>query len=138
MKRWAKSYSIIDHALLHGGYLRRLGHRALALYLFYAVVGDAEGRNFYSAKTITDILRLSFEELAAAKRELSDSGLIESCGRDVWVKNLSYQHDTIARPCRAGSAHEGRNKTFVPADRGGTWHTPLEVLEAVLLRKGGG
>jgi len=53
MMRQAKSYSIIDHYLLHGGYLHRLSHEAMVLYLFLALVGDKSGRSFYADATIT-------------------------------------------------------------------------------------
>jgi len=32
--RWARSHSIIDHDLLQGGYLHRLRHESIILYLF--------------------------------------------------------------------------------------------------------
>jgi len=57
--RWARSYSIIDHQILHGRYLHRLTHEALALYLFLVVVGDRQGRSFYADRSTTEILRLS-------------------------------------------------------------------------------
>ena len=45
--RWAKSYSIVDHGLLHGGYFHRLSHEAPSLYLFLVVVGDRDGKSYY-------------------------------------------------------------------------------------------
>ncbi|OGP96081.1 MAG: hypothetical protein A2157_19010 [Deltaproteobacteria bacterium RBG_16_47_11] len=36
--RWARSYSIIDHQILHGRYLHRLSHESISLYLFLVVV----------------------------------------------------------------------------------------------------
>lgn len=74
--RWAKSYSIIDHQILHGGYLHRLSHEAMVLYLFLVVVGDREGRSFYADTTIIDILRLDSTELSSARLELEKEGLI--------------------------------------------------------------
>jgi len=83
MKRQARSYSIVDHELLHGGYLERLTHRALALYLFLAVVGDYEGKSFYSDFSVGDILRMGHEEICLAKEELISEGLI-SYKRPYW------------------------------------------------------
>ena len=77
MKRQAKSYSIVDHHLLHGGYLGRLTREALALYLFLVVVGDWEGKSFYSASSIGKILRMDFFEIFKAKEELCTVCLID-------------------------------------------------------------
>ena len=86
--RWARSYSIIDHQILHGGYLHRLSHESMILYLFLVVVGDRVGRSFYSDLSITGILRLSGPALNHAREELISEGLI-SFRRPYWeVKNL--------------------------------------------------
>ncbi|MEA3437753.1 MAG: hypothetical protein U9R43_14885 [Thermodesulfobacteriota bacterium] len=77
MKRQAKSYSIVDHQLLHGGYLGRLTHEALALYLFLVVVSDWEGKSFYSTFSIGKILRMDFFEICQAKEELCATRLID-------------------------------------------------------------
>ena len=87
--RWARSYSIIDHELLHGGYLNRLSHEALILYLFLVVVGDREGRSFYGERTIMDIVRLSDEALTRARIELVGEGLIEYRRPYWWVRTIS-------------------------------------------------
>ncbi len=87
--RWAKSYSILDHQLLHGGYLHRLDHESMSLYLFLAVVGDREGKSYYSETTINDILRLTSEALEKARDQLVEEGLIEYRRPNWWVKNLS-------------------------------------------------
>lgn len=96
--RWAKSYSIVDHSLFHGGYLHRLSHRALSLYLFLVVVGDKNGRSYYSERTIGDILRFHAKDFSDACRELSDVGLIEERAPYFWVRNLnptSDNHDLL-------------------------------------------
>jgi hypothetical protein len=74
--RWARSYSIIDHQILHGRYLHRLSHESMILYLFLVVVGDQQGRSFYSDRSITQILRLSGPKLHHAREELISEGLI--------------------------------------------------------------
>jgi hypothetical protein len=89
--RWAKSYSIVDHLLLHGGYLRRLSVSAMSLYLFLVVVGDRDGRSFYSEVNIMEILRLPEEELAAARLQLMEEGLIDYQRPHWWVKTLEQQ-----------------------------------------------
>src|SRR4030043_2463563 len=91
--RWARSYSIIDHQILHGRYLHRLSHESMILYLFLAVVGDRQGRSFYSDRSITEILRLSGPKLHHAREELSSEGLI-SYKRPYWeVKNIPQRRD---------------------------------------------
>jgi hypothetical protein len=89
--RWAESYSIIDHQILHGGYLSRLSHEAMILYLFLVVVGDRQGRSYYSDRSVTEILRLSSPELDSARDELTAEGLI-SYRKPYWqVKNVEQR-----------------------------------------------
>lgn len=96
--RQAKSYSIVDHALLHGGYLARISHLALVLYLFLVVVGDKDGRSYYSDQSICDILRLSPSELATARSELIGAGLIAYRAPNWWVKSLSSPAGALPPP----------------------------------------
>ena len=74
--RWARSYSIIDHQILHGRYLHRLSHESMVLYLFLVVVGDRQGRSFYSDRSITEILRLSSPQIHHAREELISESLV--------------------------------------------------------------
>lgn len=99
--RWAKSYSIIDHELLHQGYLHRLSHEAMALYLFLVVVSDREGKSFYNETTIIMILRFSKEIFVQVLKELIDANLIEYRRPYFWVKNISE-----CPPGRAGAGVE--------------------------------
>jgi hypothetical protein len=60
----------------------------MVLYLFLVVVGDPNGRSFYSDRSIRDILRLSGEKLIKAREELISEGLV-SYKRPYWeVSNL--------------------------------------------------
>ena len=86
--RWARSYSIIDHQMLHGGYLNRLSHESMVLYLFLVVVGDLEGRSYYSDRSISEILRLDCSALDLLRKELMSEGLI-GYRKPYWqVKNI--------------------------------------------------
>lgn len=96
--RQAKSYSIVDHALLRSGYLARMSQNALALYLFLIVVGDKNGRSFYSNRSIGGILRLSPPELATARAKLVSAGLIEYHAPNWWVKSLSSPASVLPPP----------------------------------------
>jgi hypothetical protein len=112
--REAKSYSIVDHVLLHGGYLARISHRALALYLFLAVVGDRDGRSFYSDPSIGNILRLSLPELLAARTELIVAGLVEYRAPNWRVKSLSRRSaaGVSSPPGLRPSRHDGLQQTL--------------------------
>lgn len=114
--REAKSYSIVDHRLLHGGYLGRLSHAALALYLFLVVVGDREGRSFYSARSICEILRLSAHVLAGARQELIASGLVRYQQPYWQVESLTHARSLmpVSRPCVSVSVSY---REELPADR---------------------
>lgn len=86
--RWAKSYSIVDHQLLHQGFFKFLSVEALALYLFLVVVADGEGKSYYAERTVSDILRLPPENYSRALKELTLSGLVDFRRPYFWVKNL--------------------------------------------------
>jgi hypothetical protein len=109
--RNARSYSIVDHELYHGGYLHRLSHEALALYLFLVVVGDRDGRSFYGEATLREILRLDEAALDFARSALMGEGLIDVRKPYWWVRSLS----------RSVSAEEGgrgaKRPTSGSADR---------------------
>ena len=139
-KRWAKSYSIVDHGLLHGGHLHRLSHQAMALYLFLVVVGDPEGRSFYAEQTIVDILRLTPPEWRYSLKELIESNLIEYRRPYFWVKNLTTcrqlgeekygrddKKDTISKRC---------SKPVLSSDRSRDWYTSKEGVQALLRHLG--
>jgi len=97
--RWARSYSIIDHQILHGGYLNRLSHESMVLYLFLVVVGDRQGRSFYSDRLITEVLRLSCPMLDRARKELVSEGLI-NYRMPYWeVKNISQRRNNARDEC---------------------------------------
>lgn len=87
--RWAKSYSIVDHQLLHRGFFQSLSVEALALYLFLVVVSDREGKSYYATQTIADILRLSPQKFSIALGELLHSNLITHRLPNFWVNNLT-------------------------------------------------
>lgn len=88
MKRWARSYSIVDHQLLHGGFFQKLSHQALALYLFLVVVGNAQGRSYYADDSIQGILHLSDSDLCQARNKLIEVRLIDYHRPYWWVRNL--------------------------------------------------
>lgn len=110
--RCAKSYSIVDHALYHGGYLHRLSHEALALYLFLVVVGDREGKSFHGEATVMQVLRLTQAAFDAARAHLSSEGLIVWRRPYWWVKSLSGS----SAGGQAGSPQRSPSKPPCPGD----------------------
>lgn len=132
MKRWAKSYSIVDHLLLHGGYIGRLSHGALALYLFYVVVGDDEGRSYYSSRRIMQILRMGENEFIAVQRELLANRLIDYRKPNVWVNNLgSMKDEQPGRFDTARSISTRRQQVDVPTNSGRIGDLSWQVLAAL-------
>ena len=69
----------------------------MSLYLFLVVVGDRDGRSFYSEVSIMEILRLPEEELAIARSQLMQEGLIDYRRPHWWVKTLEQQR-RVSRP----------------------------------------
>ena len=114
--RWAKSYSIVDHQLLHGGYLHRLCHTSMGLYLFLTVVGDRDGRSFYADTTIMQILRFSERELIHARLQLIQEELIDY-QRPYWlVKTIQRRQKHVTTKQRTDQVSAGCQETELPAD----------------------
>jgi hypothetical protein len=90
--RRARSYSIVDHQLLHGGFFQRLSHEALVLYLFLIVVGDKDGKSFYAERTLMGKLRLSTLVFSQALESLIQEGLIAYRRPNFWVRDLEGQN----------------------------------------------
>jgi hypothetical protein len=112
--RWAKSYSIVDHQLLHGKYLHSLSHGALALYLFLVVVGDPEGKSFYSERTLMEILRFSASDFTAALKALVQADLIEYRRPHFWVKNLERKQTTKNQVSKSKNSVPSKTSNPVP------------------------
>jgi len=128
--RTAKSYSIVDHQLLHGGYFHRLRHSSLALYLFLVVVGDKDGRSFYGEKSLINILRLSEEELAASIDELMAARLIHYNRPYFWIRTLEGTNGQGNN--RKDQILKGRKETVVSPDRGDAWIGAKDCLKSLL------
>jgi hypothetical protein len=116
--RWARSYSIIDHQMLHGGYLNRLSHEAMVLYLFLVVVGDREGRSYYSDRSVMEILRVSAPGLEHARKELISEGLIRY-RRPYWeVKNIPQRRSHARDGAADDPVSSGHPETELLSDTG--------------------
>jgi hypothetical protein len=129
--RTAKSYSIVDHQLLHGGYFYRLSHSSLALYLFLVVVGDKDGKSFYGEKSLSSILRLNAEELAMSIDELMDAKLIYYNRPYFWVNTLEGSANGRITH-RANQISSGQPEAVLPSNRGESWVEAKDCLKGVL------
>ena len=116
--RWAQSYSIIDHQILHCGYLSRLSHESMVLYLFLVVVGDRQGRSFYSDRSAMEILRLTGQELNQARNELISEGLI-SYRTPYWqLKNITQRRSNGRNDTADNTVSSGRTEAELLSDTG--------------------
>ena len=76
LRRVPRQFSWIDQALVQRGLIDRCDARAAALYLFLVTVCDVQGMSYYGAATLAPRLRLSPEELGAARAQLIELELI--------------------------------------------------------------
>jgi hypothetical protein len=76
LRRTPESFSWVDHRLVREGLLRRAEAKAWALYLVLITVGDEHGLSYYGDKSLSLLLSLSEEEIAAARRQLIVAKLI--------------------------------------------------------------
>ena len=76
LRQVPRQFSWVDQALVRRGLIDRCDARAAALYLFLVTVCDAQGMSYYGAATLAPRLRLSPEELGAARAQLVELELI--------------------------------------------------------------
>lgn len=131
LMRWAKSYSIIDHNILHGGYLQRMSREAMALYLFLVVVGDKNGRSFYSESSIMEVLRLEPVELHQAVSELCAMRLIDYRRPYWYVRDISEGGEDDGRFKAKDYVSPGRHETVFSSDRETDRDTAKDRIKAI-------
>ena len=71
----------------------------MALYLFLILAADREGRSFYGDRRVEAILKMSPADLAEAREELIETGLVDYRRPYFWVKALSTPRSR-SRPAR--------------------------------------
>lgn len=76
LRKIPRQFSWIDHRLVRDRHIRRVGHQALALYLFLVTVADAEGISYYGDVSICRLLSFQPAQLIDTRRELSAAGFI--------------------------------------------------------------
>jgi len=88
----------------------------MILYLFLVVVGNRQGRSFYSDRSITEILRLSVSVLHHAREELIAEALV-SYKRPYWeVKTIPQRRDHGRDDKTDDPLSSGRPKTELLPD----------------------
>ena len=70
LRQVPEQFSWVDQALVQRHLIDRMEARAAALYLFLLTVADAQGLSYYGADTLAQRLRLSADELGAARAQL--------------------------------------------------------------------
>jgi len=85
------SFGWVDHRLLRDGYLPRMTHQDLALYLFLVLAADRQGVSFYRKEKICDTLGLDFRQFEIARDRLLNLALVAFEGYTVLSPNGYYQ-----------------------------------------------
>lgn len=114
LRRPPEQFSWLDQRLVREHRLRGCPPDALALYLFLAVVADAEGLSFYADATVANHLSMDTGRVAAARRALLRADLIAFSAPIYQV--LSLDHPLWApRPSGSGPSaapREGGARSF--------------------------
>jgi hypothetical protein len=76
LRRCPEQFSFLDHRLVRDGHLRRAPAIAWALYLVLVTVGDEHGLSYYSDPSLARLLSLTGADIAAARRQLVQAGMI--------------------------------------------------------------
>lgn len=76
VRRIPDQFSWVDQRLVREHYMEQCTTQALALYLFYVTVGDAQGLSYYSDARIARTISLYEMEIDTARRILHEAGLI--------------------------------------------------------------
>jgi hypothetical protein len=76
VRRITGSFSWLDHRLLHHGFVQQMQSNDMLLYFFLVLVGDKNGVSYYSYDRIYGLLKITVDELIAARDRLIDMSLI--------------------------------------------------------------
>lgn len=85
------SFAWIDHQLIRNGFLDRMTHEDILLYLFLVLVADKNGVSFYRKEKICETLSLEYNQFEIAKDRLIDMKLIAFEGYSALSPNGYYQ-----------------------------------------------
>jgi len=87
------SFAYIEHRFVKSGFLKRLGHHSLLLYLFLVLAADQYGLYYYSYEKICSFLSLTLDEYIDARNLLIESDLIAFDGTLFQVLSLPTSGD---------------------------------------------
>ena len=124
LRQVPQQFSWVDQALVQQHFIDRCEARSAALYLFLITVSDAQGLSYYGASTLARRLRLSDEQLAAARQQLIDLELIA-------YRSPLYQ--VLALP---GTVAAPRPAPRAPAAAGGQPVSLATLLQQAQQRRG--
>lgn len=98
LRRPPEQFSWLDQRLVREHRLRGCPPDALGLYLFLAVVADAEGLSYYSDATVANHLSMDAGRVAAARRALLRADLIAYSAPIYQVLSLDHPLWSVPAP----------------------------------------
>lgn len=104
LRQVPEQFSWVDQALVQQHLIDRCDARSAALYLFLVTVADAQGLSYYGAATLARRLRLSENELGAAREQLIALELVAYRAPLYQVLALPGVTPRPARPARGALA----------------------------------
>jgi hypothetical protein len=90
VRRPVAGFGWLDDAILHDGWLSRLGTNAVAVLVLLAMAADQHGASFFSRHRMADTLALSIYHVEVALQRLRDLELVDfapwrpGCRDGVW------------------------------------------------------
>ena len=105
VRRITGSFSWLDHRLLHHGFLQQMQSDDMLLYFFLVLVGDKNGISYYGYDRICCLLKITDDELIAARARLIDLSLIAFDNGRYQVLSLPTPavEKTVERHCQVVS-----------------------------------
>jgi hypothetical protein len=130
LRQVPEQFSWVDQAFVQQHFIDRCEARSAALYLFLVTVSDSQGLSYYGACTLSRRLRLSQEQLGAARQQLIELDLIA-------YRSPLYQ--VLALPGTVAAPHPARRTPTIGRDLATTGGQPVSLatlLQQALARRG--
>jgi hypothetical protein len=124
LRQVPEQFSWVDQALVQQHFIDRCEARSAALYLFLVTVSDAQGLSYYGASTLARRLRLSDDQLGAARQQLIELDLIA-------YSSPLYQ--VLALPGTVAAPHPARRAPTIGREVAATGAQPVSL--ATLLQQ---
>lgn len=94
VRRIGSSFAFIEHRFVSDGFLKRLGHHELILYLFLVLVSDRNGISYYSYEKICAMLHLHLDQYLDARDALIQKDLVAFDGTLFQVLSLPLAEES--------------------------------------------